>query len=127
MARTLPYTTVMRRLAILCALIAAGAFACSAGDDVPDDHAVNGADQEIQEAPCEPIKSLKCIAGYHTISTARCDNEGEGRCVADSCESAATLQCVKGWAPTTTACKQLNGKFTRCAQLDAGVHDAGHD
>lgn len=117
----------MRRVVALVALLAAGAFACSASDDVPDDHAVNGADQEIQEAPCGPIKTLKCAAGYHSISTARCDADGEGRCVADSCELASTLACVKGWAPTTSGCKQVNGKYARCAALDAGAHDAGHD
>jgi hypothetical protein len=124
MARTLPYMTRMRWVALLCVMLGA---ACSASDDVPDDHAVNGADQEIQEAPCRPIKTLKCTAGYHSISTARCDSDGEGRCVADSCEPASTLTCVKGWAATTTACKQANGKYARCAQLDAGAHDAGHD
>ncbi len=114
----------MRRLALVLALLG-GAAACASASE-PDDHAVNGADQEITEAPCEPIASLKCRAGYHTISTARCDGEGTGRCVADSCEPQATLHCVSGWKPTTTACKSPSGtKYARCAAADAGAHDGG--
>ncbi|HEY8072559.1 MAG TPA: hypothetical protein VIF62_00570 [Labilithrix sp.] len=112
----------MRRVALVLAI--AGTAACASSSE-PDDHAVNGADQEITEAPCEAIASLKCRAGYHTISTARCDDEGTGRCVADSCEPEDTLHCVTGWKPTTTACKSPSGtKYARCAQTAA---DAGAD
>ena len=110
----------------------AGAVAACASASPPDDHAVNGDDQEITEAPCEPIATLRCRAGYHTISTARCDNEGEGRCAADGCEAEDTLRCVSGWKPTTAMCKSTpNVKYARCAAADAGeagAADAGaHD
>jgi hypothetical protein len=115
----------MRRLAVLLTLVAAAA-ACSAASE-PDDHAVNGADQQITEAPCESVAALKCQAGYHSISIARCDNPGEGRCVADACEPADELSCVTGWTPTTSHCKSpSHTKYARCAPKSAAA-DAGHD
>ncbi len=108
------------RLVVAISIALIGAAACSS-PAAPDDHAVNGADQEIAEAPCQTIASITCAPGYHSISTTGCD-DGEGRCVADSCEPAATLQCLHGWAPTSSACKSTaQQKLARCAELDAGV------
>ncbi len=96
--------------------------ACASAHDA----GVTGDDMNVEDAPCKALTSLTCRPGVTAISLLNCPS-GEGRCSGGGggCELATTVRCLPGYAATSTHCKGTNA--VRCAPVDTGGADAGHD